>query len=322
MKKLFIGDPHVLVNEIEDCERLFDLVEKVIMEHSGTDAVVITGDLFHNHSLVHVEVMKFWNDRFTRLQARDIKVIAMPGNHDMPGISDSKAHALLPFKNMINVCDSPTLFDNVLYMPFMLDKNEFIKTANLFNVNTLVCHQTFNGAKYGGFEVPEGIDLDALNCKSIISGHIHTEQTFGKVYYIGSPRWRTLQDANINKYIWIIEFDSEGNILSKSPISTEDTCKKIRFLTDAYENELEDVFVGKNEEVRIDIKGPRDWVESRKKKYDSNIKLRIFYTDRNNVEVRESEGIGVAFKKYLDNFKLTTGIDKQELYNLVNQLEI
>lgn len=319
-KILYIGDPHVLVNELEDCEKLLQYVENKCLELQ-IDKVVILGDLFHNHSLVHVEVIKFWYDWFTKLTSKGIKIIAIPGNHDMPGISDSQANALLPFKNIIDVFDSPTVKYNILFMPFTLDRNEFVKTVNSFDCKTLVCHQTFNGVRYGGFDVPDGVIPESIN-KEVIAGHIHTGQSFGNIWYPGSPRWRTLQDANVEKYIWIVDHNEDGTIANKIKLSTKDICKSIRYLEDLQDNPLEDVMVGINEETRIDIKGTKEWVEKRKKLYDPTIKLRIFYTDRKNAEVKESEGVMVAFKKYLDMYKVTTGIDKQELYKLAKAWEL
>ena len=130
--------------------------------------------------------------------------------------------------------------------------------------NTVVCHQTFAGSDYGnGFYAKDGINPDLIPQKKIIGGHIHSGQEFGKVFYVGSPRWRTLTDANQDRAIWLIEFDGEGNLLNKTPFSTNGVCRRVFAATLTPDNpQIPDMQV--KDRYRITVKGPVDFVEAKR----------------------------------------------------------
>jgi DNA repair exonuclease SbcCD nuclease subunit len=58
--------------------------------------------------------------------------------------------------------------------------------------NTIICHQTFNGAKASNGTEMEGVPLKSVNTEAcngtrVLSGDIHVPQKIGNVTYIGSP---------------------------------------------------------------------------------------------------------------------------------------
>ena len=208
MKILTIGDFHKVPQELQDCNALVDLIAQTAAEQKP-DKIVLTGDLYHYHNIIRAESLYFWKKTFDRLS--DFKIVSLVGNHDKSSESGPPdVHALLAHESEIIVIDIPVDIGGVLFMPYRHDKNQFIEECNKSKSNTLLCHQSFNGAKFdNGIYDPLGIDLDFIHQKYILAGHIHLPQKFDKVHYVGSPRWRSLSDANQDRNIWLFEFDSQ-----------------------------------------------------------------------------------------------------------------
>ncbi|MDE2425728.1 MAG: hypothetical protein KGO96_07460 [Elusimicrobia bacterium] len=199
-------------------------------------------------------------------------------------------------------------------MPHYYNNETFIKNCNNYNTNTLYCHQEFNGCEYeNGFYSKNGADPKSINQKEVVCGHIHRTQSFDKIWYIGSPRWRSVSDANEEKGVWIIEHDKEsGIIVNKTFIDTSDVCRPILSFKD-YPN-IPAIIPDKNATIIIDIHGPEDYVEKRNKELSGKgYRLRNFVDKKEQIKIKESEGLNVAFKKYLDSYIPKNGTDKNRL---------
>lgn len=310
MRGLFIGDPHATPEELDDCEALMGLIEQAA-NLATVDFICFMGDQHHTHNVIRAEVMAFYRAYFKSLVKR-WHVRALVGNHDYAG-EGQEIHSMMMYDEIIEVVDRPALHDGVLYMPYYSDRDAFLEDVKVGG-KTLVCHQTFDGSRYeNGFYAQDGVSPLLVPQTEIISGHIHTPQSFGKVTYIGAPRWRSRDDANISRALWVYDFDAEGAVVGKTPWSTDKTCRMIRYVLDTPETPFDGVFDTKSD-FRIDIQGPAAWVEERKALWGlPGVKVRSFYTDRATVRVRESEGIGTAFHTYLDNYTPKGGTDRARL---------
>lgn len=306
---LFVGDVHANVNELEDCQKLTDFVLETAKTFNAT--VVYLGDLFHNHGIIHLQIMKFWKDVFNKLKTNNIECISIVGNHDREnGKDDPDAHALMAYTNDCTIVDKPTLIKNVLFCPFVRNSDDFIGACNSYSgIDTVIAHQTFIGAKYNPtFYAKDGIDYNLIPQKYIISGHIHGPSEYDKVFYVGAPRWRTIDDANIDRNIWVVEFSDLGEQLNKTRISVNDVCRRIVLLEDTEENPI--TILPGNIDYRINVSGTSQYVENRKKdlsKYSAKIKT--FYTDLVDIKIKESDGIKVAFDKWTETFKSKRNVD-------------
>jgi DNA repair exonuclease SbcCD nuclease subunit len=318
-KLLLVGDVHCVPEELDDCQALINYICKIAVEQKA--GVCFMGDQYNTMSIVRVEVMNFWINAFNKMNNLKIKVRALVGNHDYAG-AGLFIHSMSAHSSSIHVIEEPgEIVPGVLALSYFDKNDEFIDCIkNWSGVNTLLCHQTFQGSTYdNGFYAPDGIDPDLFSQEKIISGHIHSPQSFGKVTYIGAPRWRTLSDANINRAIWLYDFDNEGNIVSKIPFSTNDVCRQIKYLLDS---PLEPIAqeLSSNVDWRIDIKGPVNWIEKRKVELAGpGIKIRTFKTTGTKPVVKESDGIGLAFKKYLEKFVPKHGTNKEYLTGLAKE---
>lgn len=323
MKVVVVGDPHATVNELQDCQKLIDLTVSVGKE-AKADAVLFLGDLYHNHGVMHVEVMHFWKRAFAQINQEGMKVWALVGNHDMPGNDASTAHALLAHTGSddITIIDTPRLMEGVAFIPYMPSQESFVEAAKELGGSTLVCHQTFDGSAYdNGFYAHDGFDASLLPQEQILSGHIHTAQHIGKVWYPGSPRWRTLSDANLDKAIWVLDI-SKGTLADAKSFSTNQACRQILYRK--YQNgdfdqpvHTVDGRLSPDYDWRIDCIGTSEEIEAFIKEHSGpGVRIRVFTTDKRDIKVKESEGIETAFFKYLGGSVPKWGTDPETLKNL------
>jgi hypothetical protein len=261
--------------------------------------------------------MAFYRSTFKRWkQLGTFDTWALVGNHDFSGEGQT-IHSMMIHEDQIQVVAEPLERGGVLFMPYYADREKFVRDTQPPKgevARTLVCHQTFHGSRYeNGFLAEDGVDPNLLPQTNIVSGHIHAPQSFGKVTYIGAPRWRTLSDANTDRAIWVYNFDDHGNIREKTPIDTGMTCRQIRYAV-VTPNAKFDGVLDPGTDWRIDIRGPADFVEEQSKLLSrSGVRVRCFSSVHAPPQVRESEGIDVAFRAYLKKYTSRFGTDNDEL---------
>ncbi len=258
-------------------------------------------------------------------------VTVICGNHDRPGDESTTSHAMLAHDQQrnVHVVDRPQLLTwitpKAAAIPYMASNERFLEAAAAVGGSTLLAHQTFQGAKYdNGFFCPDGIPVDGIPHDLVISGHIHAPQSFGKVWYVGAPRWRTLDDANTDRNLWLVDLDDPKHCQS---FSTVGICWEIRHIvltpSEADVPTFDPPLIGgelhPGIEWRLDIKGPAAFVDKWKSAFSaSNVKIRTFITDTaSTVKVRESQGIGKAFESFKDSYTPRYGTPKETLDKLV-----
>ena len=319
MRILTIGDPHVMISNLEDSGKLLNFIYKAAKKYD-VELIEFTGDLFHNHAVLRQEIINFWRTKLDLLSGLNIPIILVAGNHDQVG---DKSHegdfsALDTLDNIKNIM----IVNNYLiyeqkgiklgYLAYTRNHDKFIKNAQEMHergVNRLLAHQTFTGVKYdNGFYAPDGIDPSLIRQDFLVSGHIHSHSQVGKCFYVGAPKADNMSDANLDKFIWLSDYD--GKKLEYTPISTEGivtTYKKyvikegeeIPTLNPEHKNYLE--LVGKN-----------TWITKIKKelKKTENIQIKAVPTDtKTTTPVKNLETID----KFLMTFKPQHGILLQEI---------
>lgn len=322
-----MGDPHAEQSELEDCQALVDL----ICEHVKLwkpDAVVFLGDQHHNHALVHLEVLGFWKAAFEKIkdagQKFGTKVITLVGNHDMPGNGTSKNHAMLAYD--IVVADKVLYSEEFACISYCATEEEFRGlVAQLPEyIKTLFVHQTFDGSKYeNGFYAKDGFSLEGLEKYKIFSGHIHTPQDIANVTYVGAPRWRTVSDANIERFLWCLEIeDGVPNVAGKIPTST--VCEPMYYFIDRQSEPLDIEGLKVKGQIIIDIHGAPEWIAERTKIWHGTFRhslprVRTFPVTENTGRVLESKGIHVALAEFLDSYNPSESINKDEFRGVVNK---
>jgi DNA repair exonuclease SbcCD nuclease subunit len=317
VKTLLVGDPHVTVDELGDCAVLLGLVSKTA-EEQNCDEVLFLGDLHNNFAVTNVRVTAFWRTALKHLASR-FRVTALVGNHDMLGNGMRTPHALVPYEDIITVISEPIYFmnDKTIYLPYIADPNLFLTyVADHPQAERIICHQEFNGAVYdNGFYSPHGIDPNLMQVP-VISGHIHTPQTLGNVWYPGAPRWRTLSDAG-TKERFLHTVSSTG---ATSAHPTSQWVKRICEINITPETaHIVHLFANKDE-YRIHVEGPADFVKEQLAKLaeyeEANKRVSSTITDSRVVRVKESDGIETAFHKYAEAFKPKNATPADKLIEL------
>lgn len=332
MLLLLVGDYHAEPSDLDDCRRLADLIVSTAVEHKAT--VLFMGDQYHTHAIIHAEVQLFWIQFYQRLRDANVSTISLIGNHDKPGSAHSKATAMLAHKHQTQVVHEPYVVHTrislspdhepvMLFLPYYDDTEEFVKVCNEYSkVPTLFCHQTFNGAAYdNGFYDKHGVDPNLIPQKQVISGHIHAPQEFSKVWYVGAPRWRTLSDADTERAIWLVDVKEDGSVNKISSFNTGLVCRKICTFVDNQKNWTDDEgeewappFLSPKHEWRVDIHGTAEYIDKRMPVYRiMHAKVRTFRTELEQPKVKESEGVAVAFEKWVDDYQPQHGTDKNVL---------
>lgn len=325
---LIIGDPHATPQELEDMEALRSLVLENTKDFT-VDLTIVLGDLYNTHSVVNTPTINFWNRFIPELKSS----VLLVGNHDSFSPTVQNPHALIIHKENRNcwVIDEPTTInvqglDGVAFMPYYYKPEEFLQKATELRektkAKTLICHQTFDGAKLQeGFYAKDGVNPVAVPFENIISGHIHTPMKFGKVWYPGAPRWRTLSDANQDRFIYVVEFKNNGDYKVLKSIPTTGVCKRINRYIDSEEAPAVIENNISNCDIRVDIYGSQEYISQRmlELKASYNARCRSFPTKKKKTQISEADGIGVSFSKFSGSFVPPNGTDKNTLLEAVSE---
>lgn len=317
---IIVGDPHVVVEELDECRRLAAFIlEKQRLHPEAT--TILLGDLYNNHANIRVEVMAFWDQFF----ADATKTIALVGNHDRPHHGDSRTHSLMAHAKHpgVQVVDKPVAVDGIGLFPYMETPEAFAEALKAVgDIKYLICHQTFQGARYeAGFYAPDGVPTESLPAGlQVISGHIHSPQKVGdRVWYPGAPRWRSVADANIDRFVYLVRLDLTSSlspmVVEQWPTETAG-CTPIRIQTVETMTEVEAVTVTPG--LRVQLQGDEAFVRKAEKALkEKGVRFRSQVVGAIGNQVRESEGVISALGRYLDTFQAPNGTTKEELRSLL-----
>ncbi len=326
MTTLYVGDVHARPEDLGDCQNLLNLVLESAQKHQ-VSRIIFLGDQHHTHAIIHLDVLAFWRHNVQRLTAAGFSVVLMVGNHDMSGDSSSGSHALMAYEGMdkVVVVSEPqsAIFAKHTYLPYMADHKKFIATCKSLG-DVIVCHQEFNGCEYeNGFYSSTGVDPEAIPQNLVISGHIHTPQRFGKVWYLGSPRWLTASDANQERYIYVVDHALDGSIKpglhgteQVVRISTGDACQRIYQVEDHFETPFLGTVDPRHRYI-VDIVGPQAWIEDRRPMWLGKARIRTHRTDQQIIRLKESEGIERALVTFAKEFIPPHGTSAEVLMGMV-----
>jgi predicted phosphodiesterase len=319
---LYVGDPHVKVSNLEESEALLQFVLKSAVDNK-VDRIVLLGDLLHTHAVIRLEVLLFWKKWLIKLSSLEISIVALVGNHDQTGDYGSSAHALEVFKDLqvknLTIVDQPYLVGTMAFLPYIHHEEKFLEAANALaahGAKTLVCHQTFSGSKFdNGMYAPDGFDPDKLNFELIISGHIHSQQRFGKVIYPGTATWQTTSDANKEKGLWLVDHAEDGSIVSDRYLDTSTVVQPIYEISWKQGDEKPEIPTGR---VSIELIGTSNWINQEKTQFKGKISFKSKITDKAQARVRQS---GTSLADFTTSIFVTT-FSKEELLAAMKEYEL
>lgn len=321
IKVLRVGDPHVKINNLAESAKLIEFVYQQAILHS-VDRIEILGDLFHNHAVLRVEILSFWQ-RHLQYLAGFCEVVALVGNHDQTGDYEGNLHALNLYKLInskfpIHIIDYPTRMGVFAYLPYIHHEEPFLEAANKLaeeGAKTLVCHATFQGSQYdNGFYAPDGFDLEKLNYPLVISGHIHKRQRFGKAIYPGTGKWDTNSDANEEKGLWLVTHDETGAIISEQFIDTAGVCTPIYSIEWNEGQEQPAIPAGR---VTLELIGSSEWIKKQKERLKGQCGLKSKITDKARSEKRQvTKGLADFVTS---NFEPVAGVSRESILEYMKE---
>lgn len=317
---LYVGDPHAKPDVLDEMQALVGLICDTARQQQ-VDYICLLGDLFHTHSVIHSPVMAFWHRAFTEM-TKIAPTYVIVGNHDMSGRSGDNSHAMMLYRmDGLHIVAAPQLLPwGAAGIPYLVDRDAMPAYAYYYkSASTLICHQTFNGSKYeNGFFAHDGVDPDLLPQQYIISGHIHTPQRVGKVWYPGSPRWQIVTDANTERAIWVVDHDASGAPITFEPFDTSGVCKPIWLLED---REGEPAEVGaRTGTIIVDVHGTETYVQVRRATLEAQgARVRSFPVSKRAVRVKESDGVATAFRKHAHAYPAKNGTASTILWALAQE---
>ena len=326
MRVLLFGDPHARPNNIKESEALVQFALDKCLELK-VDRLKILGDLLDTHSIVRLEVLEFWGKWIRTLEKSKINTVILTGNHDMCGDYSNTYSALHVFAankeyvRIIGMSENNGIFG---YMPYIHDNEEFVKQANDLaehGAKVLVSHTTYDGGKFdNGMFAPGGVSPDLLDPRLIhlISGHVHSEQEFGRVWYPGTARWLSKSCANKKKGLWLVDHDDNtGAILSKEFISTESVCLPIISLVWKEGDNCPEI--PDSSKVDIELIGSSDWVTKQKLELKGKVSISSKITDTKKSRERKS---GSSLFEFLSNFYPTEPEKRHHLIEYMKGLNL
>ena len=300
---------------------MLKFIETTAANHKAE--IWFSGDIFHNHSILHVSVVNFWDKWFRRFNRNEMYVTCLLGNHDF-GLVNKKNNALVVYSKYANIVDEPQFDEKtkILFMPYYGEANsdQFVEDANKYPANLIFMHDTVEGAQYeNGFYAPNGIKQNKLNCPVLISGHIHTPGVYGKTTYVGSPRWQTVSDANIDRHLYLYSFTGDGIITDIQKIQiTPDICTPIVLLDDSEENPLN--IKDLQGKTTVNLYGSKQYIASKIEHYkELGIKVRTFPIAEAKVSIKESDGVETAFYKFMSEWQAPNGTPPAILRDLYDR---
>lgn len=319
MKILLVGDLHVKKDNIETSGRLINWVKGIANENEAL--VLFEGDQYNDFGVARVEVMAFWNWAYSQIHGS----VSLVGNHDIN--PDGSATAMISHAHQTRlIWTQPEIIDakhRVDGLGFIRDFEQFkakVMESYARGARFIVCHAEFNGAQYeNGFYSPHGFDADAFPDDLIfISGHIHAKQTLiskktgrPRVIYTGSPRMLTRSDIGAIKTVTL--WDTEKMTFQDIEVP-ESVCPRFVNLVITPDNVSEMAKIPDSPLVYVDLRGPKDFVQKMAKKMPDNIKLRSLPDpeERRTSSVKESDGVQVAFARYMGQYIAQNALTPEE----------
>lgn len=195
-KFLCIGDPHIKVSNIKECELFLLRCERLIIEKKP-EIIILLGDVLDTHEKIHSIPLNMAY-RLVDMLRSHAPTWVIVGNHDMycNTVFLSSEHWLNGMKEWDNV----TIIDKAVHMthaglnfvlcPYVYPGRfkEALSTApvDYKKMDCIFAHQEFFGCKMGAIISSDG-DKWEKEDPFVISGHIHSLQKIGtNVYYPGS----------------------------------------------------------------------------------------------------------------------------------------
>ncbi len=271
MKALFIGDPHIRVENFEAFDRLQALIEDRCKD---IDLIVVAGDVLHYHERLHTLALNKAIDFLTQL-GRMAHVVCLVGNHDMINNQQflSSNHWMHHYKGRIpnvDIVDHPVSHVlqgcRLVFVPYVFPGRfvEALETTQprmgdafaWTDAHLIFAHQEFKGCRMGAIVSEDGDEWDSA-WPMVVSGHIHDYQKpQPNIFYPGTPLQHSFGDKGGN-ILLTISLDGEAPPMFEE-VLTDVEKKKTVYTTIEGVAELLASYTPSDTQLKVTIKGTAD----------------------------------------------------------------
>jgi DNA repair exonuclease SbcCD nuclease subunit len=174
----------------QDCLDFIDWFCDIVRKKKA-DGIVFMGDWFENRNAINVLTMFLANQAIRKLDALDLPIYVLVGNHDLYHRENRNIFSTSAFSQYANitVINEPTVIqDSILLCPYLF-KWEYEKLAQFQKIPFWLGHFEFKNFVVTGSDrrMETGLDHSLFKeQKYILSGHFHKRQITDNVIYIGN----------------------------------------------------------------------------------------------------------------------------------------
>lgn len=152
--------------------------------------VAFLGDWYESRSAINIETLEYSYEGLKRLNALNIPVYFVVGNHDLHRRTTRDVHSVRMFQEMTNIVivDKPMVAEGFLFSPYMFE-HEYPSLLQYNDCYAWCGHFEFKNFVLTGHStvLEHGPDHKMFSGpKKIFSGHFHKRQGQDNVRYIGN----------------------------------------------------------------------------------------------------------------------------------------
>lgn len=300
MELILVGDMHATPAELPECERHLPLWRQVQSEHPLAKFVFL-GDQTDKNDALSVRVMEFW-----RSVGAEFSPVFVVGNHDQV-YAGSSHNSMNACRDVGTVVSDSRRLGAILFVAYCRDSDQFL--ARCDGGGALICHQDLAGASYDNGRRSLSSMSPPGHFVQVVSGHLHVPQEFGRIWYPGSPRWRGLKDASVERRaIWWADFSDSGLIVGRRPYWVDEVADRVKVVRDVEGGLAPPV----DQHSVVDVVGSRQYIERRRRELRAiGARVRGLPVAATPPKVRESDGLRESMAAHLEQFCPPSGTSKE-----------
>jgi DNA repair exonuclease SbcCD nuclease subunit len=310
---IFIGDPHIQIDNIPEVELLMEKLVLIVKEKQP-DIIIIAGDLLHTHERLHTIAL---NKAYELVHSmRNIApTYILVGNHDY--INNKQFLTENHWMNAMKEWDNTIIVDKVIvekikglkfvFIPYVCT-GSFIQALDTVedewkDATCIFAHQELYGCKMEAKVSVEG-DRWHVDNPLIISGHIHSKQKIQQnIYYPGTPLQHTFGESGDINIIAYLTFSEENYVTEEIDLELP---RKKNVYIDVDDVDNYDVPITEDH-IKVTVKGDYEQFKTLKKtkKYknlvEKGVKI-VFKPEKDKVNIADNdEYIGTDFNNILES---------------------
>lgn len=188
---IHFGKKNNSIQHNQDCVDFVSWFCNNVRKDNNISHVVFMGDWFENRNSVNVMTMNYAHEALKLLNALNIPVYIIIGNHDLYHRENRKIFSTKVFEefNNINLISEPVVVENTFLVCPFLFKNEYPSLAQYNKLPYWLGHFEFRNFVVTGSDrkMEHGPDHKLFSEPIyIFSGHFHKRQANDNVIYIGN----------------------------------------------------------------------------------------------------------------------------------------